>query len=1017
MRKVTCTIRRVILFYTLLLLIPASLAAGDGSLLEKRIQYADEATLAQMAGERNLPLGDERAMRSALYAYHQLTESPYQAKANQRVSVHIDEASSVHSISSSLFIIEGGVQLTVTAIDGTSKRTIEADSILVDIDHQRLSAYGSVRYDDQGEAGYIEAEALSWDWEAGDLAIVDALMVREHEQEKRQLTIYSQAREVESISLGEVTTYRDGVIATRVDDPLSSIRAERMVFRPGGDLIIKNATLNIGRVPLLWLPFFPFINNRMVGNPAVGINSDRGMFVSTTWEIFGRYPKIGEADQSEALALLAKQTKAERYPGSIIYSAAGPDTALERWAEASSSYLAITADAYERRGVALGLESSISLFSKRLSISGLGMVALDPAGVEQRSTYAMVAPLRYYAEPTIAYDSKNSKVRLELPLYSDPSVKSLYANRLSAFTIEGPMGKAMEFPTTYGGDINQTQWRLTSSFSAPTQYTRPYLTSLSIPVLNAQITRQYKKDGDTYSWQYTAIEVPDASVKAAGTPLSLRRTLTSKEVKEDKAGPVVPQERLLTPFYKASEKESKRVVNTTQELTLSYSLEGRYNQRFDPKTLDPLYRYSFSKAAIRLFGTPHSRLLTIAEELSGQLSIVEDTNKKTFYNQEGQIFLTSRLAIPIVGLEYQVSQRLVRQQITEDDTARKQIDEAWAFNAEQVTVHRISLGSSYPLFAAVVRPSLTVVLPPLKQSLLAQVSVGYRGVTLSASLSYQEKDGHLNAERFSAALRYSDQLFSFDLEGRYRLSEVAASVSDLLSITQNAAYKSSSGFLKVSQSLVYEGLSKAKVAHWIERLTLKAEIPHLLLHYTAHGPIDGLKSLEMKGSVSLIDQSLRFYKGRIALFWGVDTSLYFHFEDHYASRLEFKAHLGLSIAEFLDCSLSVKSVNTGFYRYYEGDQVRLGLLWQDLLRSFDFGGDGRHNTQFNLNSIDFDFSHDLGDWSLNCKYNASVVLSNNQYRWVPTVSVFLCWKVLSELDIEERWTQDNVRNWVRSDAT
>ena len=87
-----------------------------------------------------------------------------------------------------------------------------------------------------------------------------------------------------------------------------------------------------------------------------------------------------------------------------------------------------------------------------------------------------------------------------------------------------------------------------------------------------------------------------------------------------------------------------------------------------------------------------------------------------------------------------------------------------------------------------------------------------------------------------------------------------------------------------------------------------------------------------------------------------------------------------------------------------------------MARSFDFVGNGRRNTQFNLSSVNFDLVHDLGDWSLNCKYSASVVLSNNQYEWVPTVSVFLTWKMMSELDIAERWTRDT-SVWVRSAST
>ncbi len=1033
MRKVKRTIRRCsLILLCLLLTATVAVAGADGGereLLALRIEHADWATLVEMARARGLEGGTAEEIRSSLLAYHQIDIDRLEVapSKDRSIAVTILDASSIESPSPSLFIIEGGVKITITADRDGKTRTVEADHIIIDIDNNRLTAHGSVRYDDQGETGRVEAEILSYAWEEGDLDIVNALMASEHEKKDsddgtKQLILYSRAASVSSIAMGSMTTYRHGIIATRIDDPLSSIRAREMLFRPGGDLLAKGATLQVGRVPLLWLPFFPFINNRMVGNPAIGFNSDRGMFVSTTWELFGSYPKIQEAEQSEAVALLARKEEGTYHPGTIIYSREEEPTPLEAWAEESGSYLALTADAYERSGISVGFDGSLSLLDKRLKINGLGLLALDPDGVEVLNTPSAVSPLRYVAEPTIAYDSPYARVRLELPLYSDPSVKSLYANRLTTFTIEGPLGKALEFPTDYKGDITTTVWLLNASLTLPTTRTKPYLSSLTIPTLNAQVKRQYKKDAVTklYDWQYTSIVVPDVTIKATGTPLSLKRSLPASSSPTASAATSssreVTNDPLLVPFYKTPLAKAKSKTAATQELSLSYSIEQRLNRRLDPESGEQEYFYSFSKANVRLFATPHSKLLTITEELVPQLSLVEDQHKKVFYNQEGQVFLTSRLAIPLIGLEYQLSHRLARTQVTEDANGRETIEEGWAFTKEQVTVHRITLAKSFSFLGGTAKPSLTMVLPPLQQSITPLISWGIGSLTLTSSAKFVEKEGVMKSDRVGSSLQYKDRLFTFTIDGTYLLNTEADNWWERLSIKQAFSYQSPSAFWKLGQSVSYEGLSKEGVAHSIEALTLKAEIPHLLLQFTAHGPIDGLRSKELKGSVSLLDRQLRFYKRRITFSWGINTSLYFHFEDPYASKLEFEAKAGLSIAEFLDVKLSVKSVNTGFYRYYTDDAFVFGTLWEDLLRSFDFVGSGRQNTQFNLNAISLELVHDLGDWSLNCKYNASVVLSNNQYHWVPTVTVFLSWKVLNELDIDERWTQKS-DVWVRSNTT
>ena len=78
-------------------------------------------------------------------------------------------------------------------------------------------------------------------------------------------------------------------------------------------------------------------------------------------------------------------------------------------------------------------------------------------------------------------------------------------------------------------------------------------------------------------------------------------------------------------------------------------------------------------------------------------------------------------------------------------------------------------------------------------------------------------------------------------------------------------------------------------------------------------------------------------------------------------------------------------------------------MWQDLLRSFDFSGDGRSNTQFTMEAVELSVIHHMADWDLHCKYEGSVVLSDLEWRWNPVFTVFLQWKAIPEIKVDRQF--------------
>ena len=79
------------------------------------------------------------------------------------------------------------------------------------------------------------------------------------------------------------------------------------------------------------------------------------------------------------------------------------------------------------------------------------------------------------------------------------------------------------------------------------------------------------------------------------------------------------------------------------------------------------------------------------------------------------------------------------------------------------------------------------------------------------------------------------------------------------------------------------------------------------------------------------------------------------------------------------------------------------------MNSVDFLGDGRSNTSFILRSISLEAIHVMDDWNLNCKYSTEIVKSSvtggSVYTLQPSLTIFLSWKTMPDLKVEENWKQ------------
>ncbi len=1000
-------------------------ASVDPLLISIQIEGASQEELREMLSLNNLTVGDGEDPRSVLYAYYGIEkqqetslgpkENSYQLKVEQASQMKTDPITRV-------ITLEGDVEVSFLTEGSKSAKRLMAQRMLIDNAHSILSASGSVLYQDpDGDAALqaIEGSIVTFDWNNQILIISSATTKSEKQNsEDEQVEIYTSGSKITYQGEDGQIFYNDGQIATRAEDPLSSIQAEQLSFLPGGDVMVHNATLRLGRVPVLWTPYFFFPGNRMVGNPAMGFTSDRGMFASTTWELYGTYPNFVSADQSSLTMLLGSTQQEDLYPQSILYSAQQPTSSLQKWAANTDSYLTMFADAYETAGVHVGYDSMSNYLDGKISLGSVSAIAAYPDGVTSLTSYSSAPVTRFYSVNSLKIDTDWADLEAVLPYYSDPKVLRLYGNRMTTFSFDSLLGMEQDFPTTYQSDITSFTWKLNGSFNFPVTKLNPYLSTLKISSIQADAQFKWQSDGSTYSYLLQTLNLPTLTASMEGTLFEFSSTINKATSSDDTDKNTASDTDLLLPnaySIKSTSSSSSSSSAPKRLLSLSYSVTEKLTHTLDAELGviqwdEDSYLYSLTKGSLLFKASPNTDLFVLSTELLPQYSYLEDQSKTIFRTSTYQVFNTNTITIPIIGLTYTLSQSLYRYQKNYTNTSgvitMTPTEQTYAFDDDSVTVHKLQLQKAFQAGSATLTPSITASLYPVTQSLLPTFTYAQGPLTVSSSFKFLEDDGSLEKDSFKNTVVLKSPDFNFSVKQAYDFTRSVDNWQQALSMTGSFDENLFSSLISLSQSFSYYVYSEDYIDNYFDYITLEAAIPYAKFKYTVDGGIDSLESNLLQVNLSGEDLEVRWWKGRVSLSLGFDTSLKFYFQDRYASTFSISASIRLQIAEFLDFTFQVTSSNNGFSHYYTSDDTfSFPLLWADLMRSFDFVGTGRYNTQFNLSEISIILVHDLDDWSLNCKYSGSVVLSNNQYSWVPTISIYLTWNTIPELDVNKTYTE------------
>ena len=253
--------KRIFILFLLSIFISFSLLA----LSKETIAFADLSLLKEMAKARGIDNElSENELRSELYSYYGYSEAVVEEKEENKApeesyKINILEADRVDS-SSNYLTLNGNVVIEFITNED-EKKTLSSSIVLVDIDKKKLTALGEAKYVDSSEnapIGEITADVLTVKWQDKDIIITNGTTQTERKN--------SEDKKVEFFTSGEKLTYLekgaiifdDGSITSNRENGYSSISASTIAILPGEDMFLSSATLNIGRVPILYLPFFFF---------------------------------------------------------------------------------------------------------------------------------------------------------------------------------------------------------------------------------------------------------------------------------------------------------------------------------------------------------------------------------------------------------------------------------------------------------------------------------------------------------------------------------------------------------------------------------------------------------------------------------------------------------------------------------------------------------------------------------------------------------------------------------------
>lgn len=982
------------------------------------IYYASDSDLISMCQIRGIDSGgmSREEMQNALYQAEGLEAytADGDAVTGGDATLSVNNAESL-TTENGRVIISGNASITFRDGNGVVSE-LSADSIIIDTNTGHLAAIDNVVYHSDSENASIQdisADIISVFWDSGQIKVSNAVTATEQDTGDEPVTFFTSGETLTYMPGGSIL-YENGRVGSAAEDPYSSITAATIAMLPGQDMMISNAYLSIGRVPIFWVPYFFFPGSRVTGNPTFGMTSTRGSFINTTFEVLGTSDRISSSDSSGSFMSMVSSSSSggDLQPYGSYYSDRYPLTPAQQWARDTSSYVAIMADAYSELGLHVGIDSKINLFSNTLRFdifSGIALSSPDESSVDRR--------FRYYGVNSITYQDYGLTAEILLPFYSDNQVLREFGNRLSGFSIFHVISPP-SFPTTYTSSISSYTTELNLSYTLPSQYRNTYVQSFSITDINVGADWRWSSSENRYYVEGTTL--PGFNMSLSGALFEFSGTaqgamVLQEEEETDVTDVHVIDDPLLYSVYKHQRRQQAIASGNAYDISLKYSIsesfDNTYDYDIDGNTTDS--RLSSSTAARLTFNADMADYIEFDAVFTPSYSYIHETENlgATIITQNASVSSTINLAVPIIGLTYSISTRLynmrsVDSSIDTDDSLTI-LNPGW--DTDTVTAHAIGFRRAFDTVAGTFTPALTYRLPPLTGQLVPSFSYSYGpfAATFSWTILQDEGNDQWLSDLVELSLGYEGTYVTSSIALKYQSSEYDPSDFFMpLYGTASLSLRTADKRWSITQFVDYE-YSNGSYRNYFNSIKTTLNIPYFELSLDWRGPADAIRFGGIEADIDIDSVSFQLWKGRIYFAFGLEASFVMDMDNPYAASFEITPSITFSIAEFIDITFSFTSQNNGFYEYFIDGVFSWSEMFKDLGQSFDFFGGGRYETNFVIDSCALEITHYMADWDLSVRYEAQIQLIGDNYQFVPELSIYLSWKTIPDIKIDQTWRERN----------
>jgi hypothetical protein len=430
--------------------VAANIAGAAGTDLVKLtlpldISGADYYALVAWAQRLGLTAtGTAADLRNRLYAHYGVNAPPPPEVASRVITIASADSSeylTAREDGDAIIRLTGRIKVLMVDSAAGEKLSIEADELMVNRDANILFARGDItleRIKPDG-AEYFYGQIIEFDMDDWSGLFVDGRSV--HGQQSATKMIF-RARQMARPG-GSVLVFDDGEITSSLEEyPHYSIRAARIWILGPNEWAMSSATLSVGEVPVLWLPFFFYPGEEIVFHPVFGYRDREGRLVQTTTYLLGAHkPK------EQSISLFKLTEGAGNYEK--VVEGVFLRTTNQKKTSATADHIKIMADVYSNLGVFGGaqlklatlgpfkpFDASIGLGISRSVFAGAGSMYTPFAQVADfQSVWNLIdysgleLPFRFGLDLTARLAMGPLSLSIVLPFYSDPFFDKDFRNR------------------------------------------------------------------------------------------------------------------------------------------------------------------------------------------------------------------------------------------------------------------------------------------------------------------------------------------------------------------------------------------------------------------------------------------------------------------------------------------------------------------------------------------------------------------------------------------------------------